>query len=80
MVRAKDLHKLRRCSDRDLRHVIVGAARAGVRYRMTKSGVMFYGDNGVSVAVHFTNSDHRAYKNAVAQFRKIGYEPGRKDH
>lgn len=77
-MRAKDLHKLRKCADRDLRHVILGAARSGFRYRMTKSGVMFYGENGESVAVHFTNSDHRALKNAVSNFRKIGYEPVKK--
>jgi hypothetical protein len=74
----KDLRKIRRCPDRELRALLLDAVRQGFRYRITRSGAMFYGDNGQSVAVHFSQSDHRAYMNSVTQFKRIGYTPDRK--
>lgn len=69
-------HDLRRCADRETRKVIAAAIDAGLRYRKTKSGLMFFEHNGEGrVTIHFTDSDHRARKNMIAQFRKIGFDP-----
>lgn len=71
-----DISRMRRMPNRDMRKAVLAAVAAGVRYRLTKSGVLFYGENGVDcVPVHFTSSDHRAYQNMLAQFRKIGFDP-----
>ncbi len=67
---------LRGVTNPDMRRAIKAALDAGIRHRMTKSGILFYGENGVDcVPVHKTSSDHRAYRNMLAQFRKIGFDP-----
>ena len=68
-----DLKKLRKCQDRTTRTLIIAAVHAGFRYRMTKGGVMIYGNEGV-VSVHFTESDHRAVRNTQARFKQLGFE------
>jgi hypothetical protein len=73
LLKASDLKTLRRCSDRQVRELVVGAAKAGIRFRFTRGGAIFYGDNGKCVAVHFTISDHRAAQNLASHFRTIGY-------
>ena len=78
LVAAKELRILRRCSDRQVRELVVGAAKAGIRFRLTRGGAIFYGDNGGCVSVHFTLSDHRGAKNLAAHFRSIGYQPRKK--
>lgn len=78
VVNNNDLRKMRGCSNPEMRKLVLDVMRAGFRYRMTRSGVLFYGENGETASVHFTHSDHRATKNAVTQFRKIGYEPTKK--
>lgn len=71
-----DIRRMRGITNLDMRRAIVAAMKAGIPYRMTKSGVLFYGSNGVDcVPVHYTASDHRAYRNMLAQFRKIGFDP-----
>jgi hypothetical protein len=60
--------------DRKIRELAVKAVQEGVKYRMTKKGVMFYAQDGYSFTIHCTDSDHRAIKNAEARFRKIGIE------
>lgn len=63
------------CTNREMRKLLAAAIDSGIEHRMTKGGVLFYGPNGVDcVSVHFTSSDHRAYKNALANFRKIGFD------
>ena len=75
-----DIRRMRGITNPDMRRAIVAAMKAGVRYRMTKSGVLFYGENGTDcVPIHYTSSDHRAYKNMLAQFRKIGFDPLQKE-
>jgi len=69
----RSLRTLRACSDRQIRELVVGAALAGIRYRLTRGGAIFYGDNGKCVSVHFTTSDGRASKNLSSLFRTIGY-------
>lgn len=69
-------HDLRRCADRETRKIIAAAIDAGLRYRKTKSGLMFFAHHGEGrVTVHYTDSDHRARKNMIAQFRAIGFDP-----
>lgn len=49
-----------------------------MRHRLTKSGIMLYGDNGKSTSIHFSNSDTRVNENIKKHLRQLGYEPGRK--
>jgi hypothetical protein len=72
MSHGRDIRRLRVISDRRMRKLIAGAM-TDVRYRMTKSGVMFYGENGKTATAHFTHSDHRVYENFAADLRSIGY-------
>jgi hypothetical protein len=59
-----------------MRRLLTAAINSGLRHRTTKAGLMFYAHNGAdTVTVHFTSSDNRAYKNVLAQFRKIGFDP-----
>lgn len=75
----KDLSVIRRgCTNRDIRAALVTAMKSGVRYRMTKKGVILYGDSGLSVVAHFTASDRRAALNLWSQLRAIGIEQTKK--
>jgi hypothetical protein len=60
------------------RDVVIAAARAGMRFRQTRKGLMFYGKDGRTVTIHYTESDHRAVKNTIARLRAIGYNPPQK--
>lgn len=72
---------LRRCTNRDMRRLLTAAINSGLRYRTTKAGMLFYSHDGTDcVSVHFTSSDHRAYKNVVSGFRKIGFDPLAKEN
>ncbi len=75
MVRAKDLRRLRVVNNTETRSLLTYALNTGVRYRMTKSGVMIYADNGTTVGAHFTSSDHRAHNNLQAQLKAAGIDP-----
>lgn len=77
--RNKDLRQLRGCNDRKMRQVLREAMKA-LPYRMSKSGVVFYGKDGGMVSIHLTTSDHRATENALARLRAIGFEPHKKGH
>lgn len=68
----------RGCTNRDIRETIVSALKGGVRYRMTKKGVVLYGDDGQTAVTHFTVSDRRAVLNVKAQLRRMGIEPTKK--
>lgn len=68
----------RGCTNRDIRETLVSALKGGVRYRMTKKGIILYGEDGQSTATHFTSSDHRAVLNIKAQLRRMGIEPSKK--
>lgn len=74
----KTLAGLRRLPSRETRDLIIGALKHGFRHRLTKSGIMLYGDNGLSTSIHFGNSDSRVNKNIKKHLRQLGYEPGRK--
>lgn len=68
-----DVRRLRGITNRDTRKIVAAAIKAKIRYRMTKSGIVFYGENGKTAGMHFTSSDHRAYRNLVADLRSVGY-------
>lgn len=74
----KTLAGLRRLPNREVRDLIIGALKFGIRHRLTKSGIMLYGDNGFSTTIHFSNSDNRVNRNIKKHLRQLGYEPGRK--
>lgn len=69
---------IRRLPSRDVRDLIIGALKWGMRHRTTTKGIMFYGENGLSATVHYGSSDMRAAKKVARDLRKLGYEPGRK--
>lgn len=48
--------------------------KSGVRYRKTKSGLIFYGKDGKAVSIHFSSSDHRAHQNMVKGFKQAGID------
>ena len=74
----KTLNAIRRLPNGDVRKLIVGAINHGIRYRMTKAGIMLYGNNGHSTTIHFSVSDSRAGRNISSDLRKMGYDPGSK--
>lgn len=62
----------RRCSNREIRRIMLYALDQNTRYKITKSGIIFYGPDKTFAATHFTVSDHRAPKNFIGQLSKIG--------
>jgi hypothetical protein len=51
------------------------AEQQGFRVRQTRSGWTVYGKDGTStVGFHRTPSDHRAYRNARADLKRIGVQ------
>ena len=71
---AKDKEMIRRrCTNREMRRIILSALNQNPRYKLTKDGIIIYGEDGVSVAVaHFTTSDSRATKNMERKLKRIG--------
>lgn len=70
---SKDLRRIKRgCTNREMRALILAAIKTGARYRMTKSGVMFYGRHGSGISTHFTCSDHRAVDNFRKNLKQVG--------
>jgi hypothetical protein len=74
MASARDLKTIRRgCHNRDIRAAITAALANGARYKMTRKGVMIYGDGDAAVVAHFTVSDRRGALNLMAQLKKMGH-------
>jgi hypothetical protein len=70
----KDVRRIRRgCTDRELRALLLAAISAGHRYKMTKSGVVFYGPAGTA-GTHFTHSDHRGTRNFRSLLQRAGID------
>jgi hypothetical protein len=62
-----------RCTHRDMRDVVLEALDAGARFRLTKGGIIFYGNDGQATAnAHYTVSDVRAPKNLRASLKRMG--------
>lgn len=74
MASDSDLRRIRKCPDPIIRKALVKALKQGLRYRMLMNGIMLYGENGISVTVHFTPSDGRAARNVVARLRSVGVD------
>lgn len=69
----RDLRRIRRgCSDREVKSILIRAIKSGTRYKMTRKGVMLYGDHGGAVVVHMTVSERRGSKNLIADLKRIG--------
>ena len=60
----------RACSDKEMRALLISALKAGCDYKITKRGIILYGENGQSVSAHFTTSDLRGHKNFLAYMRR----------
>lgn len=68
----KDIRRIQRgCTDKEMRKLILDVIYSGVRYKMTKSGVMFYTAEG-SASAHLTGSDHRGLENFRKTLKTIG--------
>lgn len=72
------LSQLRRLPNGDMADLVLDALKWGVRHRITKKGIMLYGENGETATVHFSASDQRAVNNTRRYLRALGFEPGRK--
>lgn len=71
MANSKDLKRIRRSKDREVISVLLDVVHAGHPYKMTKSGIIIYGPEGIS-GTHFSVSDSRAVKNLRADLRRCG--------
>ncbi|QWY82795.1 HicA-like toxin [Arthrobacter phage SilentRX] len=78
MAASKDIRRIQRASNKDMAKLLLSVIRAGYRYKMTKSGVLFYGTSGGQVSTHLTCSDHRAVANFRRDLRNIGITIERK--
>lgn len=63
----------RGCGNRDMRDLLIGAIKSGVRTKLTRSGILLYGPGGIA-GTHFSVSDHRAVKNLRRDMRKVGID------
>lgn len=73
MAEVKDLRRIRKgCTNKGMRSLLLAALATGARYKMTKSGVMFLGEDGGGAATHLTCSDHRAAENFRKSLKSIG--------
>lgn len=71
MASAKDLKRVQQCRNREVRAILVLLLRQGERYRMTKSGITFYGVEGTA-GTHFSGSEYRGAKNFLADLTRVG--------
>ena len=71
MADSKDIRRIRRSKDREVIAVLLAVIHAGHRYKMTKSGIIIYGPDGIC-GTHFSVSDNRAVKNLRADLRRCG--------
>jgi hypothetical protein len=67
----KDVRRIRRSRDREVIALLLAVLHAGHRYKMTKSGIIIYGPEGIC-GTHFSVSDHRAAKNLRSDLRRCG--------
>lgn len=71
MASSNDLRRIRRSKNREVITVLLDVVNAGHPYKMTKSGIIIYGPEGIS-GTHFSVSDSRAVKNLRADLRRCG--------
>lgn len=67
----KDLRRIRSGGNREISKLLLGAVKAGHRYKMTRSGIILYGPAGIA-GTHFGSVDSRAARNLRADFRRVG--------
>ena len=71
MADSKDVRRIRGSKNRELRELLLRVIGDGHRYKMTKSGIIIYGPDGIS-GTHLENSDNRAVRNFSAHLRRCG--------
>lgn len=63
-------------SRKTIKKLLAELDEQGIEYVATKKGWLVKGKDGKSLAtIHGTPSDHRAWRNAIADLRKCGYVP-----
>lgn len=67
----KDLRRVQRITNRELRDLLLRIIKQGHRYKLTKSGIIIYGPAGIC-GTHLQNSDRRALHNFSADLRRCG--------
>lgn len=55
-----------------MRAVILQALATGARSKLTKNGIMIYGDDGQTAVTHFTSSDHASARNFRSRLVRMG--------
>lgn len=71
--RARDKEMIRRrCTNKEIRRIILHALKEDAPYKITKNGIIIYGPERKIAGTHFTVSDHRASKNLIRDLKKIG--------
>jgi hypothetical protein len=75
---AKTMAGIRRLPNGDVKALIVAAIDYGLRHKLTKSGIMFFGENGLSTSIHFSTSDKKAARAIEMHLRQLGYHHPRK--
>lgn len=59
--------------NKDLKNLVKSLEDQGWTTRDTRKGLYLLAPDGVgAVLVHYTNSDHRAWKNTLAEIRRAG--------
>lgn len=74
MAEAKDLKRIRRSSNKAMARLLLGVIKSGARYKMTRSGIMFFGRHG-SCSTHLGCSEYRAAANFRHDLIRIGITP-----
>lgn len=67
----KDLRRVQRTANKELRVLLLAVIREGHRYKVTKAGIIIYAPLGIC-GTHLANSDNRAVKNFSADLRRCG--------
>ena len=77
-VTSKDLRRVQRTTNPELRTLLLRVIRDGHRYKITKAGIIIYAPDGIC-GTHLGNNDNRAIKNFSADLRRCGitYEKGK---
>lgn len=65
---------VRRFKDQQTKRAVRAGIHAGLRYRVTRNGIIFYGKDGLTAGAHYTPSDHRAGMNFCKRMEQLGVD------
>lgn len=71
MPETKDVRRIQRTATKEVSRMLLSALRDGHRYKMTRSGIIIYGPDGIA-GTHLCGSDHRRVQNFRADLRRAG--------